>query len=164
MNLPQLFQIQKMLDERIVKEHELEGKALLQKKVLALRVELAELANETRCFKYWSKKSASERKVILEEYVDGLHLILSIGLELEFDVELPVLAIEPIKWSDITAQFNSLFVADWDVYDFGDGGYFHEGLELFIGLGEMLGFTWDEIEEAYLEKNRVNHKRQDENY
>ncbi|HHB2168498.1 TPA: dUTP diphosphatase [Bacillus cereus] len=175
MNLPQLFQIQKVLDERIVREHQLGCRELLQEKVLALRVEIGELANEWRGFKFWSTNQEANRYVyggldeiisrpLLEEYVDGLHFVLSIGLELEFDVELPVLAIEPIKWSSITEQFNSLFVADWDVYQFGDGGYFHEGLELFIGLGEMLGFTWDQIETAYMEKNKVNHQRQDDGY
>lgn len=53
--------------------------------MLALLVEIGELANETRCFKYWSNKPASEREVILEEYVDGLHFILSIGIDLGID-------------------------------------------------------------------------------
>ncbi|TCK01363.1 UNVERIFIED_ORG: dUTPase-like protein [Anoxybacillus amylolyticus] len=34
----------------------------------------------------------------------------------------------------------------------------------FIALGEMLGFTWEEIEEAYLRKNAVNHERQNSGY
>lgn len=159
MNLSQLFQMQKVLDERIVKEHELEGQALLQNKVLALRVEIGELANETRCFKYWSKKSASERKIILEEYVDGLHFILSIGLELGVDKSLETLDIKPFFCDKIAEQFNKLFILEWNFkfdYEF--------GLDLFIALGEMLGFTWGEIEAAYLKKNKINHKRQDENY
>lgn len=39
-----------------------------------------------------------------------------------------------------------------------------KGLELYIGLGEMLGFTWDQIEEAYYAKNKVNHERQNTGY
>ncbi len=39
--------------------------------------------------------------------------------------------------------------------------YFFEHL---IGLGEILGFTWSQIEQAYFEKNAVNHKRQETGY
>ncbi len=50
----------------------------LLKRDLALTIELAELANETRCFKYWSSKGPSEREVILEEFVDSIHFLLSL--------------------------------------------------------------------------------------
>ncbi len=74
------------------KEHDLQPKKIVKKKkMLALLVEIGELANETRCFKYWSNKPASEREVILEEYVDGLHFILSIGIDLGIDKKLPIL-------------------------------------------------------------------------
>ncbi|MGM7428542.1 dUTP diphosphatase [Bacillus pacificus] len=159
MNLPQLFQMQKVLDERIVKEHGLEGKELLLEKVVALRVELAELANETRCFKYWSDKPAAEREIILEEYVDGLHLILSIGLELGVEKSLGNLKVEPYFYDKITEQFNKLFILEWNFkYDY------EFGLDVFVALGEILGFTWKEIEVAYMKKNKINHKRQSEGY
>ena len=78
MNLQKLFQMQNTLDKRIQAEHHLEGVPLLHKKILSLQVELGELANETRCFKFWSTKKPSSNDVILEEYVDCLHFILSI--------------------------------------------------------------------------------------
>lgn len=34
----------------------------------------------------------------------------------------------------------------------------------FNELGEALGFTPEQIEKAYMEKNAVNHKRQQEGY
>ncbi|GAA0415215.1 hypothetical protein GCM10008934_02680 [Virgibacillus salarius] len=46
MNLDKLFPIQKELDTRIEREKGLEGQDLLDKKILALQVELGELANE----------------------------------------------------------------------------------------------------------------------
>lgn len=54
-NLSRLFQMQKVLDARIGKEHGLEGKDLLPKKILALQVELGELANKWRGFKFLIK-------------------------------------------------------------------------------------------------------------
>jgi len=79
MNLQQLFTMQKELDHFIEKTQKIE-RDVFKEKGLALMVELAELANETRCFKFWSTKGPSAREVILEEYVDSIHFILSLGL------------------------------------------------------------------------------------
>ena len=54
---------------------------VFQEKGLALLIELAELANETRCFKFWSTKGPSDDAVILEEYVDSIHFLLSLVLK-----------------------------------------------------------------------------------
>ncbi len=54
MNWELLFQSQKQLDDHIEKEKGLQGQDLLDKKILALQVELGELANEWRWFKFWS--------------------------------------------------------------------------------------------------------------
>lgn len=34
----------------------------------------------------------------------------------------------------------------------------------FFILGERLGFKWEQIEAAYMDKNAVNHQRQQEGY
>src|SRR5690606_16674705 len=106
MNLEKLFQMQKELDARILAEHPIqEGENRLAKKILALLVELGELANEWRGFKFWSEDQVPRTRVLvnrttddigfkyigpehiknplLEEYVDCLHFLLSIGLESE---------------------------------------------------------------------------------
>jgi len=55
MNLQNLFELQKQLDEHIEKKHpRKEGEDRLSKKILALQVELGELSNEWRGFKFWS--------------------------------------------------------------------------------------------------------------
>src|SRR5690625_5804429 len=83
MNLTKMFKIQKELDERIVKEKDLKGVDLLDKKILSLQVELGELANELpEVFKFWSNKKNNYKKA-LEEYCDCLHFILSIGNEID---------------------------------------------------------------------------------
>ncbi|MFC3768306.1 dUTP diphosphatase [Paenibacillus sp. GCM10012303] len=52
--LEQLYEKQKELDARIIREKGLEGVDLLPNTVLALQVEIGELANEWRGFKHWS--------------------------------------------------------------------------------------------------------------
>ena len=81
MDLQKLFEIQAELDCRINNEHPLqEGEDRLAKKILALQVELGELANELpEVFKFWSNKK-NNRKKALEEFCDALHFLLSIGL------------------------------------------------------------------------------------
>lgn len=81
MDLKNLFIMQEKLDQHIMEQHNLYGKPLFSEKLLALQVEIAELANETRCFKFWSNRGPSSKETILEEYVDCLHFILTIGLE-----------------------------------------------------------------------------------
>lgn len=55
-DIEQLYEMQKALDARIIKEKGLEGQDLMPNTVLALQVELGELANEWRGFKHWSKR------------------------------------------------------------------------------------------------------------
>lgn len=208
MNLNELFEIQARLDNRIAEEHGLQGQDLLDKKILALQVELGELANEWRGFKFWSidqeavtkyyryvdgfgrdndsyynPRDLSEAvtgdvKVInplLEEYVDCLHFILSIGSEFGCTPVTGDLFLEEEN-HNITNQFIGLFDIVSAVYHnaiYCKNGKakhselfrtYHKALAIFLGLGEMLGFTWEQIEQAYLDKNKINHSRQDNGY
>jgi dimeric dUTPase (all-alpha-NTP-PPase superfamily) len=132
MNLQKLFELQRQLDEHIEKEHPRKpGEDRLAKKILALMVELGELANEARFFKYWSHDQEPRTAVltwpygaggppvyrnrVLEEFVDGLHFILSIGLEIDFKRK----PIDIIKSHDVITQFNEMFrlvSAFWRIY------------------------------------------------
>ncbi|MFG6493922.1 dUTP diphosphatase [Fictibacillus sp. UD] len=164
MEIERLFSMQDELNSRIVKEHNLENASLSEQRRLAFLVELGELANETRCFKYWSKRPASEKEVILEEYVDGLHFVLSIGLDLGFTkIELPN-EVE-IRGEMDKIELNSLFLS---LYQWGSKSLshqdFHAFFDEFLGLGVKLGFSFEEIETAYFDKNAVNHERQDTGY
>ena len=46
-----------------------------EKNCLELIVELCELANETKCFKYWTVKKP-DKEMVLEEFADSLMMIL----------------------------------------------------------------------------------------
>ena len=105
---------------------------------------------------------------LLEEYVDCLHFILSIGLEIgasEENFTVPAIARE-----SITKQF--LVVIDsittlYHLLDYNMKSPFDTYRVLFmqfVNLGGMLGFTWEQIEQAYYDKNAINHTRQDTGY
>ena len=160
MNFDLLFTLQKQLDDRIVQEHGLKDIDLFENKLLALKVELGELANETRCFKYWSKKAPSPKETILEEYVDGIHFILSLGLELGITTfeGLPekMMISEVRAFHHVYRSIDRLATEKEEAYN---------GLmESYLTLGQAIGLHYEEISEAYLKKNKVNHNRQDQGY
>ncbi|MFC7371329.1 dUTP diphosphatase [Fictibacillus iocasae] len=165
MNIKMLMNMQRNLNERILREHNLKNEELYKKRLLAFLVELGELANETRSFKYWSMKPASEENEILEEYVDGLHFVLSICLDLGIEaLTLPTERTEKEDNDIITDHFLGLYE---HTSKLAEHRLIESGLLLFekyIILGEALGFTYEQIEESYLKKNEVNHARQDSGY
>lgn len=159
MSLIKLFEMQKTLDERIVNEKGLEGKDLLPEKILALQVELSELANELpESFKYWSNKKNNYQKALVE-YCDCLHFILSIGN----DLGMQDVRGNKVSRDTLIHQFSELQLFSMGLRERSRIDYLML-IALFIGLAEMLGFTWEQIEKAYFEKNAVNHVRQDTGY
>ncbi|GLB58447.1 dUTP diphosphatase [Cytobacillus sp. NCCP-133] len=163
MNYQQLFKMQKGLDQHIEKNHQLQDEDLFERKVLALLVELGELANETRCFKFWSLKPSSPQETVLEEFVDGIHFILSIGIECGFDREAEY-AITLEKEDSVNGQFLAVYEAIGKFRTSRSPSHYKDLVTAYLNLGEMLGFTSSDIEKAYIDKNEVNYKRQAEGY
>ncbi|MBY3623785.1 dUTPase [Acinetobacter sp. CUI P1] len=209
--LEQMYEMQKVLDARIIREKGLEGKDLLPNTVLALQVEIGELANEWRGFKHWSDrqepkygysakidcdrcsgkgfwfdggrvhcgKCGTSGKVLnplLEEYVDCLHFFLSIARQLDLPTD------DLYVWEDHLEEQTALLFTDLlhhvglivgdrllvnkpkDVPAW-QRDHLRSALFIFYGLGEQrLGFTFEQIAEAYCAKNQVNHDRQSNGY
>ena len=186
MNLNELFEIQAELDNRIVEEHNLQGVDLLDKKILALQVELGELANEWRGYKFWSKDQEARTEVtdrntdcgecfynnvgknpLLEEYVDCLHFYLSIGNDLIINTKYEFAPSYVSRVITLLGLINRYTSEMWWEHHDKTGNAFIKwlfGFQHFLRLGEVLGFAWEEIEEAYLEKNKINHERQANGY
>ncbi|MED4401158.1 dUTP diphosphatase [Metabacillus fastidiosus] len=162
MNFNKLFAMQKELDEKILNQHKLHNENLTSRKILALLVEVGELANETRCFKFWSLKAAAPVETILEEYVDGVHFILSLGLDLDVgnEIELTPLANE----HSVNEQFLQVYraIADFEKNQTKDA--YITLFQEYIHLGSVLGFSAEQIEKAYVSKNEINHQRQEQGY
>ncbi|MDP7979116.1 dUTP diphosphatase [Bacillus sp. WLY-B-L8] len=97
---------------------------------------------------------------LLEEYVDGLHFAISLCIDLEVTMEFPA----SIKCSDATEQYFELYSLAVELKKDPMQDKADYLLAHYLGLGELLGFTLEEIEKAYIEKNDVNHQRQDNGY
>jgi dimeric dUTPase (all-alpha-NTP-PPase superfamily) len=162
MDYEYLFRKQRELDSYIEENLESANREdIFRKKVLALQVEIGELANETRCFKFWSRKGPSEQAVILEEYVDGLHFILSVGLDKGLTYASAPL---PNKQIDQTDAFLELYRTIHAFYAAPNQENYNMMFRSFLLLGQLLGFNEQAILKAYQQKNEVNHTRQDEGY
>jgi len=173
MQLKKLFQMQKELDKHINEKHNLQGQNLMSKKVQAFNVELSELANEVREFKFWSNKGSSPKEVILEEYVDALHFLLSIGLEKEYDKFIEDFKVDHVVKSSFTEEhfhINQLAIVFYNESIKEQHGYntfdiYSTLLNRYLSMGQhILGFTEEEIFRAYNSKNKINHLRQEEGY
>ncbi|WHY76413.1 dUTP diphosphatase [Neobacillus sp. WH10] len=163
MQLEKLFQMQKALDTHIEEKHELLDEELFERKVLALLVEIGELANETRCFKFWSVKPSSAKNVILEEFVDGVHFILSLGIECGFDPQQIELNVHESTLNE-TDQFLRIYELTSSFQKSKNLLSYIELFKAYLQLAELLGFSQLEIEQAYFHKNEVNYQRQQNNY
>lgn len=196
MELNKLFKMQKKLDAEIELKHPVQpGENRMAKKLLALQTELGELSNETRSWKFWSTDqeprtavrvsivghdengeifdSYEIKNLLLEEYVDCIHFVLSIGNELNF------------KEYHLVGKYSEELHNTVDMFLFvneqiallsktfrhkGDAGpvaltvYYSMLLEAFLLLGEVLGCTWEQIVEAYEQKNQTNWERQGAGY
>lgn len=108
---------------------------------------------------------------LLEEYVDCLHFILSVGIDLQVQHDYTVHFIKDDEES-IIDLFAECYAFAGDLYwNNKNGGTITESqndykvlLIHFNQLGRKLGFTWDEVEESYYAKNKVNHARQENGY
>lgn len=161
MNLEKLFAMQEELDSYIQTNNEI-NEDLFEKKGLALIVELAELANETRAFKFWSAKGPSEREVILEEYVDSIHFLLSLGIEKDLNMlkEWP----DPLSEQDLTAIFLKANKSILEFLEKHSMSTYQKVWSCYGAIADILGFSYEEVLEAYVAKNQKNYDRQKEGY
>jgi dimeric dUTPase (all-alpha-NTP-PPase superfamily) len=155
--LKELLEMQKVLDNNIFREKGIKQYPKENMQV-ALFVELGELLNElpTR-FKHWKSSAVDNREKALVEYVDCLHFALSLtndnGLEFSNDLSL----------SPDVYNYNSheiTLLAELPVHKLLKNIIQFEGnLSYLFGLGVKLGFEWDEIYNAYKDKNAINYER-----
>ncbi|MET3682603.1 dimeric dUTPase (all-alpha-NTP-PPase superfamily) [Alkalibacillus flavidus] len=162
MDWKRLYRMQAELDQHIMNAIPQTKDEIYDDKVLALYVEIGELANETRCFKYWSQKGPSDRETILEEYVDGIHFILSIGLDLGFHFDDEVLDIPNVD--RLTTGFQSVYSAIERLKQSKDRVDYDRLMNQYLALGHVLSFSTDDIVQAYIDKNEKNHERQEQGY
>lgn len=160
-DLEPLFEKQRGLDAHIQANHRLDYASTRHKRILALLVELGELANETRAFKFWSLKAPSPIEKILDEYADGMHFFLSLGIDIGSRKTVYNVNHPPHDFVNHTLLvyhgIDAMRIAQ-DVISF------EAAFQSYLDMIPLLGATPDDAIAAYYQKLGVNYKRQEEKY
>lgn len=161
-NFKNISDQQKILDQYILKKSNFKNnQEIFNKKIIAIFVELSEFANELRFFKYWSKKEQSKKEIILDEFVDIIHFLISIANDLKYDdwdieikeenKEIEIIYLEIINLILILQKEQEKKILK----------------EIFVKLLQIAiyyDFKIEEIFNSYQLKNQINFTRQDTNY
>jgi dimeric dUTPase (all-alpha-NTP-PPase superfamily) len=158
MDIKEIYELNKELDKEFLNRYE-NIEDLVNKNILSLIVEVGELANETKVFKYWSVKKPDIEDV-LEEYVDVLTMILTFMNY--FNLEAT-----PFQYKEVenpTLQFLKLYEKVSTFYKNYNAETVIEIYELVKELSYSLNLnTCDIIEAAKLKINKV-YKRLESDY
>lgn len=160
-DLTHLYLKQAELDQRIADNHHVSYETTRERRILALLVEIGEFANATRCFKYWSNKASEPLDIVLDEYVDGLHFFLSLGI----DIKVNKKTYNYTKHADnLTKQVLETYRLASIFYKNQDEKSYIKAFQAFINIVPLLKVRWNVIEKAYYKKLGENYHRQDTNY
>ena len=160
-DLSKLYIKQAELDQRIANNHYVTYASTRERRILALLVEIGEFANATRCFKYWSNKKSEPQDIVLDEYVDGLHFFLSLGI----DINVSKKKYNYTKRADnLTKQVLETYRLASIFYKNQDEKSYIKAFQAFINIVPLLKVRWTTIEKAYYKKLGENYSRQDNNY
>lgn len=160
-NLKELYSLQASLDAEIAKNHNVTYESTFERRLLALIVEIGELANETRCFKYWSNKGPSPKEVVMDEFADGIHFLLSLGIPLhasKYEYEIKK------RDADLTRQIHEVYKAATTLLDHYDLKHYYDVFQKYLDLSASIGMSEQDIIDSYKAKLKVNHVRQETNY
>lgn len=152
--LKELLEMQRVLDDAILTEHgEIYNEEIAENIKIALFVELGEMMNELPTkFKHWKSTAKDNREKALEEYVDALHFALSLFNHYQMEQAFDYNASKPKSYQSLYCIIASLITE----LEYDEASYV---LLYLFKIGNYLGFTWEEIYNAYKAKNAVNYER-----
>ena len=145
-----VYQANKELDKMF--DNAFDDKEMIKKNKLELLVEIGELANETRYFKYWSDKPM-DINLVKGEYADCVIMtlyffnIMNINLDEEF---------KTIDEYDKVDIFARLYKLASDFYYSDDKEIIKEIFATLINLGYLIGFSNQDIIDACMTKINKN--------
>ena len=151
--LKEMFQMQRTLNKSILDEF---GEEVMTEEKLELAIidELGELTHELKGDWCWWKKSQApvNRQRFLEELVDVYHFVMT--WEMFKRTEYKIEYIDLIDDMKDTKEKNETL--DYIICRM---GLDRHKLDWLLKLTEKLGFSFDEVYQEYLNKNKVNYER-----
>lgn len=163
--LPSLLKKQQELDDYIMRERGLTHDETIEHRKLAFVVELAELAQEWRGFKYWSDNQQPSDKM-LEEYVDVLHFALSLHNYYKGDMHHVTSVAAGVNGKELYLNTTPLEIFSETLQLCGDKYHWSNGVSLLLVLllAKRLGLEENNILVEYDRKYQINIERQNNGY
>lgn len=164
MNLQPYYEMQRKLDDNIVETKSLQtvygSKSFKTKQILAFKQELGEfLQRLPKVFKFWSNKTNKIDEETLEEWIDGFHFLLSIGLVNHYNKRMFNVERYSFTFWNMEDVFTDIYnnpIKTFDDYEL----VFH----LYYSLIRYYGYKDEDIKKAYDKKNKINFDRQAQGY
>ena len=152
----EVYQKNKELDQVFDDLYDASNYDIIRKNKLELLVELGELANETKCFKYWSNKPVNYEN-LKEEYADCLIMVLCFFnmYDIKLDEDFPNTKIR----YDLVDLIGYLYKLCSDFYHEDNRDLIKKIFVNFIELGHLLSLSDDDIIKVCLLKIKRNHER-----
>jgi len=160
-DLSELFAKQKELDLEIAKNHNITYQTTRTRRTIALLVEIGEFANSLRSFKYWSNKPGESKERVLDEYADGMHFFLSLGIDIGNPNSVFEIADSKLDVNEQILETYRLigeFVTKQDVESY------RVAFTSFLAIIPKINTNKKEVVDAYFSKLEVNKTRQKTNY
>ena len=119
----------------------------LNQKILSFLHDLAEVSQDSRCYLFWEKEEPIIHQQLLEDYLSGLTMLMSIGYELRIDSiknynELPIA-------TDIYSLFFKIYHSILKVQSHYSSEDYQNTVDDYFTLGFALGIQIDEILDNY---------------
>lgn len=163
--IKEMLQMQKKLDEAIMEEY---GLTEIDEENLRMAIldEVGELTHELKANWCWWKKTQApvDKQKVLGELVDIWHFVLSYQNHFNFGEEARLSYVNEeelsngmlkrlrTKKSNLSKVLTRLVIFESSI------------IPVLIAITEYLGFTIEQVYEAYSDKNKINYQRLKEGY
>lgn len=152
MNIHILLNQEKELIKNIAIDDTLNDYTLFARKHLQLHIKMSDLANETKCYKYWVGEIDSVNlENVFQKYISCFHQILFLGLDGDFQ-DLETVTAQSTD-SCLSDQFLNLYIDINDSIMSSSEDHFATLVEDYLTLGSCLGFSEEQIIEGLCECN-----------
>ena len=145
-DVAKLYQVYVNREIQTAKNEILNTKRINQK-ILAFLHDLSEVSLESRCYLFWEKEEPINHQQLLEKYLEGLTMLMSIGYELRIDsiknhTEIP-------ENLDIYSLFFKIHRFILNVQNQYSSDDYQDAIDDYFTLGFQLGIDIDEIIDNY---------------
>lgn len=119
----------------------------LNQKILSFLHDLSCVSQESRCYLFWEKEEPVNHEKLLDYYLEGLSMLMSIGFELRIDTlknhtEIP-------EQEDIYSLFFKIYHSILNVQSHYSSDDYQNTIDDYFTLGFKLGIHIDEIIKHY---------------